>query len=123
MEREWRLVSPEELKRGTGKQELAGEREDNQSRKVKEKTKMGKMGRDGLIAEQGIKKHSRRFKKREIIEEEVIKCGNKHICTQGCKASYTSAWFQASSEERVPSSANIRNALCPFCSSTDSCKG
>lgn len=34
---------------------------------------------DGLITEQGIKKHSRRFEKREIIEEKELKTGNKPI--------------------------------------------
>lgn len=58
---------------------MAGEREDNQSRRVKGKTKMEKMGMDGLITEPGIKKHSRRFEKREIIEEKELKTGNKPI--------------------------------------------
>lgn len=62
---------------------------------------------DALITEQGIKKIFRRFKKRELTEKEKLKCGNKHICIQGCKASYTSAWFQASSEERVLFSASV----------------
>lgn len=69
MDQEGRLVSPEELKRGTRKQELAGDREDNQLMKMKEKTKMGKMRMDDLISEQGIKKHPKIFNEKEIIEK------------------------------------------------------
>lgn len=67
------------------------------------------MRMDALVTEQGIKEIFRRFKKRELTEKGKLGCGNKHLRTQGCKASYTSAWFRASSEERVLFSARVWN--------------
>ena len=64
---------------------MVGEREDDQSRKMKTKMKMGKMGMDGLITEYRVKKHDGlilKFNKTEIIEEK-LKSGNKSVCTQG----------------------------------------